>query len=220
VSKVEALLNSDREMMMEFSRLCVSRLNSYLPLRLFLSLFQHFLDANVLKEISKDRLIISDAASGFEAGKERSEVDANALFEMTKEVDAEFLRKLSTPFFSIEVRYDDFEEIRKKRIVSLVSMVFELMSNWQDTLSFSEVVKKTFEEDSYRKLLIEVLHLYNIETKMLSNSITFHGRAVNMKDLFAEKLFRAMEQAAGDISDVYTGKIYRDKSRSSAPRRN
>jgi len=196
---------------MEFSRLCVSRLNNYLHLKLFLSLFQRFLDANVLKEISKDRLIITHAAAGFEAGKEKADVEIDALFEMTKKIDAEFLEKLSNPFFSMEVRYDDFAEIRKKRIVSLVNMVFDLLCNWQDTLSLADVVKKTFEEDGYRNLLVEVLHLYNIETKMLSNSVIFHGPPMTMKGLLSEKLFQTMEQAAGVISDVYTRKIYGDK---------
>ena len=48
MSKVDVLCDTDREMMLEFSRLCISRLNNYLPLKLFLSSFQHFLDAPML----------------------------------------------------------------------------------------------------------------------------------------------------------------------------
>ena len=39
MSRVEALCGADREMMLEFSRLCVSRLTNFLPLKLFLSPF-------------------------------------------------------------------------------------------------------------------------------------------------------------------------------------
>ncbi len=67
--KVKVMCDRDREMMQEFSGLCIMRLNEHLPFKLFLSLFQHFLDANVLKEIEKDRLIMEQAAAGFEKGQ-------------------------------------------------------------------------------------------------------------------------------------------------------
>jgi len=149
MSKVDVLCDTDREMMLEFSRVCVSRLNNYLPLKLFLSPFQHFLDANVIKEIEKDRLIIKYAAELFEAGSIRDELDINGIFEKTKKVDEEFINKLSTPFFSIAIRYDDFAEIRKKRIAALVNMALDLLGNWQDGLPFYDIVKTTFEEESY-----------------------------------------------------------------------
>jgi hypothetical protein len=201
-------------MMLEFSRLCVGRLNSHLPLKLFLSLFQHFLDANVLKEIDKDRLIIEHAAAAFERGMDRADMDVNELFEMTKKVDNEFVEKLSNPLFSLSVRYDDFAEIRKKRIVSFVNVVFDLLCNWQDALPFPHIVRSTFAEERYREVLGQVLHLYNVETRMLSNSITFHGPAGKVKDLFAEKLFATMERTAGDIAAAYTRKVYVDEGRS------
>lgn len=206
--RVVVLCDRDREMMLEFSSLCVRRLNNHLPLKLFLSMFQHFLDANVLKEIEKDRLIIEHAAAGFERGQASADMDVDELFEITKKVDKEFLKKLSTPVFSMEVRYDDFAEIRKKRIVSIVNMVFDLLCNWHAALSFSDIVKTTFSEKSYQELLSELLHLYNVETRLLSNSITFHGPARRVKDLFADKLFDTMEKTAGDIAVAYTRKIY------------
>jgi len=213
-SKVGVLCDKDREMMLEFSRLCVGRLNNHLPLRLFLSLFQHFLNDNVQKEIEKDRLIMEHAAASFEWGKVRADMDVTEVFEMTKKVDHEFIKKMSNPLFSIEVRYDDFAETRKKRIVALVSMVFDLLCNWQDALPFADNVKSTFGEKVYREALGEILHLYNIETRLLSNSITFHGPAGKVKDLFAEKLFAIMEKTAGEIAVIYTRKIYVEKDSS------
>jgi hypothetical protein len=208
MNKVNMLCDRDREMMLEFSGLCVRRLNNHLPLKLFLSLFQSFLDANVLKEVEKDRLIMEHAAARFERGRASSDVDVDELFEITKQVDREFLKKLSTPVFSMEVRYDDFAEIRKKRILSLVNMVFDLLCNWHAALPFPDIVKNTFAEENYQSLLNEVLHLYNVETRLLSNSITLHGPANRVKHLFAEKLFDTMEKAAGDIAVAYTRKVY------------
>jgi len=208
MSKVDVLCDTDREMMLEFSRLCVSRLNNFLPLKLFLSPFQHFLDANVLKEIEKDRLIIGHAAAHFEKGRDREDMDVNHIFEMTIKVDDEFLNKLSNPLFSVVIRYDDFAEIRKKRIAVFVNMVFDLLRNWHDEVPFPHIVKTTFAEESYREVLKEVLHLYNVETRMLSNSFTFHGPAGKVKDLFAERLFSTMEKTAGEVALEYSRRVY------------
>ena len=161
MSKVGALCDNDRAMMLEFSGLCVKRLNNYLPLKLFLSLFQHFLDANVLKEIEKDRLIIEYAAVGFERGKERSDMDVHELFEMTREVDREFVKKLSNPLFSIDIRYDDFAEIRKKRIASLATMVFDLFCNWHTVAHFHHVVKTADDTHMSWKEYPQTSHIFS-----------------------------------------------------------
>ena len=211
MSNIEVLCDTDREMMLEFSRLCVSRLNNFLPLKLFLSPFQNFFDANVHKEIEKDCLIIEHAAAHFERGSNRDDVDVNGIFERTIKVDDEFVDKLSNPFFSVVIRYDDFAEIRKKRIAAFVNMVFDLLRNWQDGVPFPQIVRTTFAEDIYRNVLREVLHLYNVETRMLSNSFTFHGPASKVKDLFAERLFTTMEKTAGEIALEYSRRVYVDK---------
>ncbi|MDA8239423.1 MAG: hypothetical protein M0Z67_03515 [Nitrospiraceae bacterium] len=208
VSRVDTLCDADKEMMLDFSRLCITRLGDHLPLKLFISVLRHFLDANVLKEIDKDRLIIEHAAAAFYGGKGRAVIDVNGLFEMTKQVDHEFINRFSNTFLSIRVRYDDFAEIRKERIFSFIGLVFDLLGNWQDGLSFAEVVKRTFSEERYAQILCEILHLYNLETKMLSNSITFHGPAAKLKDLFAEKLLAAMESTAGEIAVEHARRAY------------
>ena len=90
-------------------------------------------------------------------------------------------------------------------------MVFDLLPNWQDKVPFPFIVKTTFTEEGYLKVLREVLHLYNVETRMLSNSFTFHGPAGKVKDLFAERLFTTMEKTAGEIALEYTRRVYVDK---------
>jgi len=200
--------------MLEFSSLCVGRLNNHLPLKLFLSPFQRFFDANVFKEIEKDRLIIEHAVAAFEKGKDRTEVNLDKLFEMTVKVDNKFLEKLSNPFFSIEMRYDDFAQVRKKRMISIVNMVFDLLCNWNCESPFADIVKSTYEEKKYREILSEILHLYNVETRLLNNSITVRGPAGTVKDFFSERVFVIMEETARDIAVTYARKAYVDKGRS------
>lgn len=195
-------------MMLEFSTLCMSRLNNHLPLRLFFAPLQPFFNANVHKEIEKDHLVIKHAAAVFETGKSRGEINVDDLFELTKDIDRQFLGKLANPFFSIQIRYDDFAEIRKKRIDAFVDLAFSLLDTWEAQTSFKQAVKSTFSEASFREVLGEVLHLYNVETRMLSKSATFTDPAGRVKELFSEKLFTTMEKTARDISTVYARKTF------------
>jgi hypothetical protein len=210
IKRIGILCDTDREMMLDFSRLCIARLGNHLPLKLFLSVFQHYFDANVLKEIEKDRLVMEHAAAAFGGGIDRAAVDVNELFEITKRVDHDFINRYSNALFSIRVRYSDFSEIRKKRILSFVDMVFDLLCNWYDGQPFAETVRRTFSEQRYTEILAGILHLYNLETRMLSNSITFNGPAAMLKDLFADKLFGAMESTAGEVAAEYARRAYAD----------
>jgi len=214
MSKVEILCDNEKQMMFEFSRRCIGRLNNHLPLKFFLSLFQDFLDANVLKELEKDRLVIEHAAVAFEDGKDRTDVDVHVIFEGTKKIDAAFVKKLPAPVFSIEVKYDDFAEVRKRRIACLLNMAFDLLENWKEEVPFIETVRSAYTEERFSEILGEVLHLYNLETKMLSNSITFHSAANKIKDIFAEKLFTTMERTAEQLASEYTRGIYQGKGSS------
>lgn len=217
VNRVEVLCDHDRELMTEFSLVCVRRLGKYLPLKFFLSMFHPVLDANVHKEIEKDRLIITHAAAGFDSGQDKAAVDVDGLFEATREIDTEFVRKLTTPFFSIRVRYEDFIEVRKRRIVSLVGVVFDLMGNWRDKLPLAGNLRNTYTDKRYKEVLCELLHLYNVETRMLSNSFTFHGPGAKLKDLFAERLFVTMEETAEDLCSEFTMRVYGEGGHPSQP---
>jgi hypothetical protein len=199
-NRVDILCNADRRMMLDFSRLCLSRLGNHLAFTLLLSIFEDYLDANVHKEIEKDRLIIRRSADAFDNGGDRAAVNVDELFEMTKRVDEEFLRGISGSLFSLRINYSDIAEIRRKRILSIIGMVFDLLLNWDEGLPFSEVVKLTFGEEQYGRILREILHLYNLETKLLSSHVFCHGPASKLQGLFAEKLFDIMESAAGEIA--------------------
>ena len=202
---VGILCSTHSEMMHEFSRRCIGRLEGLGAFRLFISPFHRFLDANVMKEIEKDALIIGYAAANLEAGKGAGEVEE--IFERTKDVDRAFLEKLPAPF-RLNVRYDDFAEIRKRRIAALMSFVGELVKNPEGAPSFPDLLKKTFTESRFREIIADMLHLYNLETRMVGSSIALPRPARIVKDALVAKLFTEMEQAARDIADEYAHKIY------------
>ncbi|MBA4373976.1 MAG: hypothetical protein C0402_14090 [Thermodesulfovibrio sp.] len=208
MSRVSALCEADSEMMMDFSSRCVERLSSHAPLKLFLSPFKGLLDANVRKEIAKDRMVMEYASSVFEKGNNRTAVDLEGLFESTKKIDSEFVKKFSNPFLSIRIRHDDFADIRKQRISAFIEMVFELLGNWQEGTPFPHIVRQTYTKEGYRTVLSEILHLYNVETKLLGNSITGRGPTAIMTGVFADKLFSTMEILAGEIAEDYSRRTF------------
>src|SRR5512146_298846 len=87
-------------MMHEFScrSMAAAHVGSFLSLTI--PLFARYLEANVGKEVEKDRLIIEEAARAFAAGRPACDLDLEELFEKTKAVDRKFLDSLAIPSFS------------------------------------------------------------------------------------------------------------------------
>ena len=207
MDNVGILCDKDNAFLHDYSRRCIERLTgrSLFPFP-FLSTY---MEANIKKEADKDRLIIEHAAKALASGKEPGDVNIDEIFEKTKIVDKAFVRNLLIPSFSIQVRYEDIAHIRKKRIARLSTTAGEVLRAWGNTGSFSEVVRTTYSETQFREIVRDILHLYNLETRKLTDSITFFSpfnRAINA---FAENVFETMENITVLISDEYTKKLYR-----------
>ena len=208
MDKLEILCRKDSDLMREFSKRAFRRFTGHSALSLHLPVISGYLEANVVKEVEKDALIIEHAVEAFEAGAALSELPVDALFEKTKTVDRAFIKRLLIPSLTIKVHYEDIAEVRKKRIRHLSGAVYSLLRNWKGPLSFEEAVRLTYSESQYREVLEEVLHLYSLETRLLGSSIHFFppfNRALND---FAETLSDAMEQIAEEMSRECAATIF------------
>lgn len=199
----------DKGMLLEFSRRSVEHLSGRSILFLPLPFFHAYMDANVGKEIEKDRLIIEHAAAAFDAGTGICDEDVEDIFEKTKAVDKKFLRKVSIPSLSIKVRYDDISEIRKQRIKYLAGKVVDILHVWDDDATFSDAVKKTCTDKLFREAVVRILHLYNLETRMLSRSIRLFAPLHSAVEAFADALFDVMEEVTEEMADECTKKIFK-----------
>jgi hypothetical protein len=208
VKRIEILCNKDAAVMDEFSRKCFTRLKSNLMFGLFLSFLKDFMDANVVKETKKDKLIIEHAGSAFRKGRSLGIRDTDEIFELTKEIDSEFVEKASVLPLSIHIKYEDFEDIRKERINLIFRAVVALLSAWTDSLSFKDAVRETYTKIQYRDVLSDFLHLYNLETRILSNSIRLLHPGKLAKDMIVGKVFATMETVAQEITGHCTKEIY------------
>jgi hypothetical protein len=206
MDKVAILCEKDREMMYEFSRRSVRDISVGSFLSVVLSFFSHYMDGNVKKEVNKDRLIIEEAAGAFFSGQPVCDLDLEDIFEKTKKIDQAFLEGLHVPSFSLTVRYSDFADIRIQRIWRIARTVYALLKNWGNGSSFCDVVKNAYTEQEFKDIIMEILNLYNLETRMLGQAIRspFHSAITS----YTEALYRAMEQATEELADAYTRNIF------------
>jgi hypothetical protein len=203
MNKVDILCGMDRDMMYEFSRQSVERLRSGLRFRLIMPLFSDLMDANVEKEVEKDVLIIKSAARAFSDGVDGESMNIAGLFRETIEVDRRFMEKLLR-LPPLSICYGCIEDIRKKRIRLLVSTVYDILSQWLDSIPFRSAVKRAYSRQEFETLLNKMLHLYTLETRELSNSF----KLPLAKELFTSAVFNTMEGVADSLAAAFGRKIY------------
>lgn len=209
MDNVGILCDKDNDFLHDYSRRCIERLTGHSLFSVPLPFLSTYLEANIKKETDKDRLIIEHAAEALASGKEPGDVDIDEIFERTKTVDHAFVRRLLIPSFSIQVRYEDIEDIRKKRIARLSTTAGEVLHAWKGSSSFSEAVRTTYSESQFREIILDILHLYNLETRKLTGSIKFFSPFNRAIGAFAETAFETMESVSVQICDEYTEKLFR-----------
>jgi hypothetical protein len=207
MNELDVLDEKNREMVHDFSSRCIGRIEGHVPLKALLAPFHHFLEANVKKEVAKDRLIIECAVAAYYDGTDITTESREELFEMTTQVDAAFLKKVPLHLLP-HVRYQDFADVRIERIGLLFGTVCALMKNWKEYRSFPETVRKTYSQEQFRKIIIDILQLYRLETILVAASIKLPFPARRAKDLIEPKLYAIMELVAEEIAGEYTEKIF------------
>lgn len=209
MDKARILYSKNKALMNEFSGRCIHRLENLLIFKLSLPFFRSLLDANVQKEIEKDRLIIEEAASAFQRGDRVENVDLEAIFEKTKDIDKNFIKKVSLLPLSIHIKYDTIENIRKERLKCIVRVIFDLLNRWEDSIPFADIVKKTYTEANFKEIIKEILHLYILETRMISNTMQFFPPINMIKEVFTENILSIMEQEKEALANDLAKKLFR-----------
>ena len=208
MDRISILSSKDSALMNEFSRRCIDNLKDHFMFRVFFSVFNDFMDMNVKKETDKDRIIIENSVSYYETGRNIGDIDLETVFEKTIDVDKKFIKKISILPLSIDVRYNEFKEIRKKRIKIISGVVFELLRRWEDSVPFANVVRDVYTEIRFKEVIKEILQLYNLETMKVTNSIMPLYPINIAKDLLAGTLFNVMEYMKEVTTRESVRKIY------------
>jgi hypothetical protein len=204
---LDVLVRKNSEMMHEFSSRCIGRIEGHGLLKVLLAPFHRILEANVEKEVEKDRLIIECAAAAYADGTDLGAVSREALLEMTKHVDAAFLKNVSLPF-PTDVRYQDIVDIREKRIDIMLKTASDLLKNWEENHSFSEIVRKTYSPKQFNKVISDMLHLYQLETRAIASSLELPPSVKKVKAYIEAKLYEIMELVAEEIASKHSERVF------------
>ncbi len=210
MDKVRILCEKDKDLMFEFSRRSLGRIGNQSLLFGVLPFFSNYIDSNVKKEVDKDRLIIEEAAGAYAAGKPVCDLDLEDILDKTKSIDKIFLNRLPLTS-SFVVCYSDFADIRLQRIWRISKTVYAILKNWPDSSSFTDAVRQTYTGNTFKAILVDILHLYNEETRMLSKSLRLLPPFNKAAQKYTETLFQAMEEVTEDIAEQYARKIFGDE---------
>jgi hypothetical protein len=215
IDRVAALCDWDSAMLQDFNSRSIQRLkNRHRGFRTAMPLFNGFKDANVQKEVKKDRIIIEHAAARYDDASDVREIDADKIFEMTKSVDRAFLETLALPALSPSLDYARIKPIRMERIRTLAGAVDRILGRWEDSMALEEATKNAYSRRELRGVIKDILRLYTEETRSLAQAIKlppFMGLAVRS---LAQSLYEAMEETCGELADEYAGRIFSSRQAS------
>ena len=200
------LCRMDEYVMREFSHRTTKALETHTLFRLSFLLFRSLLEHNVQKEIAKDELVIRHTAQALLAGKPAEAVDRHALYKKSLEIDAAFFRRVTFLPINIDIPYGAIEPIRKRRIDSLSLVTYHLLQRWNTQGRFHSALKTLYSNPELRQRITEILHLYSLETQILSRAVRLPMQS--SRDKLAAQLLETMERVGTDLANELTTQIY------------
>jgi hypothetical protein len=167
-----------------YSRRCLGALRP--SLRAALAPVEPMLALNVEKEVRKDALIIARAAQP--APRE----GWSALLAQAREIDREFLARLGRSPLRLEIRYDEVEPIRRRRMERLLDAAARLLAlPWR---GLRPAVRACYDERDFAAVLVEHLRLYTLEVHALNRSLRVPALISLARRVVADRLRAIMDQ--------------------------
>ena len=154
-------------------------------LRAALGPLQPILALNVDKEVRKDALVIARAA-------QPAPLDGlSALLARAREIDREFLARLGRFPVHLEIRYEDVEPIRRRRMERLLDAAARLLgAPWR---GLRPAVRACYDERGFAVALAEHLRLYALEVHALNRSVRVPALLALARGPIADRLRAIME---------------------------
>ena len=169
-------------------------------LRVALGPLEPVLALNVDKEIRKDALVIAQAAQpGAQGG-------LSALLCRAREIDLEFLARLGGFPVRIEIRYEEVEPIRRRRMERLFDAATRLLRPpWR---GLRPAVRACYDEAGFAAALGEHLSLYALEVHALHRSVRVPALIAPLRGVIAQRLRAIMDLESEALSRQVTRLLY------------
>lgn len=209
MDRVSLICAMDRYMLEEFSRRTTQGLKQHTLFRMMLGPLHTFLDINVNKEVEKDKQVILHAASLVQADKYPTQQDIQHLLSLARNIDQAFLQEALMLPVEFNLQYQEIEPIRQQRIQSLLHESHQLFRLWQDMTCLRNATAVMFDAPQFAKLLFDIMHLYSLETKLLSHSVRLPGLLAIARESLTQTIYVVMESVARQLSQELAGKLFR-----------
>ena len=169
-------------------------------LRVALGPVEPILALNVDKEIRKDALVIA------QAGQSAPGDPLSALLARAREIDHEFLARLGRFPVRLEIRYQDIEPIRRRRMERLLDAAARLLrAPWR---GLRPAVRACYGEADFAALLGEHLRLYALEVHALNRSLRVPALMTLVRGLVADRLRAIMDLESRTLARQVTRLLY------------
>ena len=159
-------------------------------------MLEPFLDENVGKEVRKDALVIRCAAAALAAGAPPAPEAARELLPAARDIDREFLGRVSAFPVRIQIRYERIEPLRLKRMELGLDTAYRILDAWQH----GRRVRQAFVPDELEHLVFEMLRLYAEETEAHSDSVRLPIILALVRKAVTQALREAMMHAARTLA--------------------
>lgn len=192
-------------------------LRNALPMRLALPHLEPVLMLNVGKEVEKDSAVIADAAFG--SGGD-TEARLARLVDVTRDIDARFLRNVGRFPVEIVVRYDEILPFRTRRIRLLHGAATQFITSAEKQGGLRSALAIAYERDDLARLLNELFRLYAEEVRSLSRSVRLPAPLVPLREMIARELLDVMLRVAWPLAQEIAATATRARAAGSpcAPR--
>jgi len=209
MDKAGLLCVMDRYMLEEFSRRTIAGLRNYALFNLLLGPLRDFLKSNVEKEIEKDRHVILHAASLVQSEKFPTSQDTQHLLVLARDIDRTFLQQTIKLPIELNIQYEEIESIRQQRIQSMLQESHHLFREWREMRCFRNALAMLYDAPQFAKLMFDILHLFSLETRMLSQAVRMPGLISFAREPLTQTVYVVMESVAHDLSTELAQRIFR-----------
>lgn len=209
MDRARHLCDMERFLLEECSRRSTRVLSRQMLFRIVLRPLQGFLHANVDKEVEKDRQVILHAASLVQAGTYPTQQDVQHLLDVASDIDQAFLEQTVILPMKLAIQYPLIEPIRRQRIQSLLYESHQLLRQWQQTGSLRKALALQYDAQQFSKLLYDILHLYGLETRLLSHAARLPGILAFTRDSLSQTVYVAMEAVARQLAGELAARLFR-----------
>lgn len=208
MDRLKRFLDEYSHLMHTFSKLTIDSLREEPLFHLLISAVSNLLNENVEKEVQKDSLIIESVFDAYHNGKRIPDDEFDAIFQKTELIDEAFLKRIGSLPLSVKFHHKEIKELRKKRLILIARFTCELLNHWIDHMDLYDALRLAYKRNEFRKIILQILHLYNLETRKIADSIKLPLFLKPAKDSIIKKLYHAMETTADRVAEEWSSRIF------------